>query len=195
MPGDLGENIGAHEVVVGLGFKAHRRAKTILLGLHDRHEGVAKFPGRHSSHQSKNTTARSKRATVSTCSVNGMRLNAASARRRSLPREVNRTVSLRKDSSPQLTYTKRSGGCSLRYSVSAGSRPLRGGSAITTSAPAAARHAAPAGPGNTDTLARCAESSSPNPSSSPCSDCRLTSFMRSSPDLGKTDSPMAPTPA
>src|SRR5712692_8375183 len=89
---------------------------------------------------------RSNRATVSTCSVNGKRLNAVSAARRSLPSEVRRAVSLRNDSSPQLTYTKRSGGYWLRYSVSSGSRPLRGGSAITTCAPDAAKRAAPAGP-------------------------------------------------
>src|SRR3984885_372242 len=195
MLGDLGENIGAHEVVVGLGLEADRRAKTIPLGLHDCHECVGKVPGCHSDHRPENTTVRSKRATVSTCSVNGMRLNAASARRRNLPREVNCAVSLRKDSSPQLTYTKRSGGCSLRYSVSSGSRPLRGGSAITTWAPAAARQAAPAVPGTIDVLARSFGSSSASPSSSPCRDCGLTSFMRISPAWVSTDRPMAPTPA
>src|SRR6202789_2524156 len=195
MLGDLGENIRAHEVVVGLGLEADRRAKTIPLGLHDCHECVAKFPGCHSDHRPENTTVRSKRATVSTCSVNGMRLNAASAHRRSLPREVNCTVSLRKDSSPQLTYRRRPGGCSLRYSVSAGSRPLRGGSAITTCAPAAARQAAPAAPRTIDILARSLGSSAASPSSSPCKDCGLTSFMRTSPACFSTDKPIAPTPA
>src|SRR5258708_13014769 len=80
---------------------------------------------------------RSNRATVSTCSVNGKRLNAVSAARRSWPSEVRRAVSLRNDSSPQLTSTKRSGGCWFRYSVTSASAPLRGGSAPTTSTPTA----------------------------------------------------------
>jgi hypothetical protein len=47
--------------------------------------------------------ARSKRATVSTCAVNGKRLKAVSAPSRSFPREVSCAVSLRNDSTPQLT--------------------------------------------------------------------------------------------
>src|SRR5258707_1938225 len=61
---------------------------------------------------------RSNRATVSTCSVNGRRLNAVSAARRSWPSEVRRAVSLRNDSSPQVSSTKRPAGCWFTNSVS-----------------------------------------------------------------------------
>src|SRR5271168_1850227 len=73
------------------------------------HRDQGKIRGRQVPHQ-----ARSKRATVSTCSVNGKRLKALSATRRNVPREVRRAASARKESSPQLTYRKRSGGCSLK---------------------------------------------------------------------------------
>src|SRR5580658_6448440 len=51
MLGNLGEDIGAHEVGIGFGFEAHRSAKAVLLGFQYRHKGVSEFSGRDGLHR------------------------------------------------------------------------------------------------------------------------------------------------
>jgi acetaldehyde dehydrogenase (acetylating) len=51
MPCNPGIDGGSHEVIVGLGLEADGRAKAVVLGLHDRDEGVAKISGRNFVHR------------------------------------------------------------------------------------------------------------------------------------------------
>src|SRR5450631_874510 len=48
---NLWKDGGAHEVVIGFGFKADRSAKIIMLDFHDRYECVPKISGRNCFHR------------------------------------------------------------------------------------------------------------------------------------------------
>jgi hypothetical protein len=51
LPGDSRINGGSHEEVIGFGLETDRRAKAVVLCLHDRIEGISKVSRRNPIHR------------------------------------------------------------------------------------------------------------------------------------------------